>query len=96
MDFTAFDLRVGTVAEAALRDGALALTIRLGGVDRTATAYVTERYTPESVLGRQVVVVANPEGRRDGEVIVLAAVNPEEGAVLLQPDRPVPDGTQVV
>lgn len=96
MDFTAYDLRVGTVVEAAVRDGALALTIALGGATRTATAYVTERYAPESVLGRQVVVVANPDGRRDGEVVVLAAVSPSDGAVLLQPDRPVPDGTQVV
>ena len=94
MDFTAFDLRVGTVTEAAEHDGALVLTIALGGLTRTATAYVTENYDATSIVGRQVVVVTNAGG--SDEAVVLAAVSPSQGAVLLQPDRPVADGTQVV
>lgn len=97
MDFTAYPLRVGTVAEAEVEDGALRLVVDLGGGDRrTTTAHITERYTPESVVGRQVAVVLDPPGAVQGEVVVLAAVSPEYGAVLLRPDTDVPDGTAVV
>lgn len=95
MDFTAFDLRIGTVTHAAPADGALALTIALGpGAARRAVAAITERYSAEAIVGRQVVVVANAPGT--DEVIVLAALSPADGAVLLQPEHPVADGTQVV
>ena len=30
------------------------------------------------------------------EVVVLAAVSPSQGAIVLRPDRPVANGTQVV
>ena len=56
-----------------------------------ATTHVTENYGPDDVRGTQVVVVAN-----GSEPVVLAAVSPSQGAVLLRPDRPVADGTQVV
>ncbi len=96
MDFTTFDLRVGTVAEALAEGDTLHLTIDLGGVRREAVARITENYTSERLVGEQVVVVTNPGGSQTGEVVVLAAVSPSQGAVLLRPDRPVADGTQVV
>ena len=96
MDFTAFHLRVGTVAEAEAAGDALRLVVDLGGDRRPATAHITERYGPTDLVGRQVVVVANPPGAEGGEVVVLAAVSPVHGAVLLAPDQPVPDGTAVV
>lgn len=96
MDFTAFDLRVGTVVEAVLADDALRLTIDFGGLRREAEARITENYGPDNLVGHQVVAVTNPGGTSAGEVVVLAAVSPSEGAVLLRPDRPVADGTQVV
>ena len=91
MDFTAFDLRVGTVVEAATEGDALHLVVDMGGVRREATTHVTENYGPDDVRGTQVVVVTTGP-----ELVVLAAVSPSEGAVLLRPDRPVADGTQVV
>lgn len=97
MDFTAFDLRIGTVVEARLHDGALALVVDLGGVQKRAVARITEGYSPDSIRGRQVVAVTNAAGATASEeIVVLAAVSPAEGAVLLQPERPVPNGTQVV
>lgn len=94
MDFTAFDLRVGTVTEAELDGDALRLGIDVGGVRREALSHITENYGPDDLLGTQVVVVTNPGG--DEEAVVLAAVSPSQGAVVLRPDRPVADGTQVV
>lgn len=94
MDFTAFDLRIGTVREAVLVGEALRLVIDFGGVQREAEAYITENYGPDDLIGHQVVAVTNPGGSKD--VVVLAAVSPSHGAVLLRPERPVADGTQVV
>lgn len=97
MDFTAFPLRIGTVTEAEVTGPALRLVVDLGGGDlRTTTARITERYDAENVLGRQVVVVLDPPRGGPNEVVVLAAVSPEHGAVLLRPDTPVADGTAVV
>ena len=91
MDFTLVDLRVGTVAAAAAEGGGLRLQIDLGRETREAVTHVAENYGPDDLVGTQVVVVDRPEG-----VVVLAAVSPSEGAVVLRPDRPVADGTQVV
>ena len=91
MDFTAVDLRVGTVVEAVAEGDALHLVIDVGGLQRRATSHITENYGPADLLGTQVVVVAS-----GAEAVVLAAVSPSDGAVVLRPDRPVADGTQVV
>lgn len=96
MDFTSFDLRIGTVAEAVATGDALHLSVDLGGVQREAVARITENYRPADLVGQQVVVVSNPSGSATGEVVVLAAVSPSQGAVLIQPDRPVANGVQVV
>lgn len=96
MDFTAYSLRVGTVTAASVASGALDLTVDLGGETREAHARITERYGPEDVIGRQVVVVLGPPGAPSREAVVLAAVTPEAGAVLLRPDTEVPAGTVVV
>ena len=91
MDFTTVDLRVGTVVEAAIVGDALHLGIDVGGVRREAVSHITENYGQDDLLGTQVVVVAS-----GAEAVVLAAVSPSQGAVVLRPDRPVADGTQVV
>ena len=96
MDFTAFDLRVCTVVAAVAEGDALRLTLDVGGVQREATSHITENYGPADLVGEQVVAVTNPGGTQAGEVVVLAAVSPSDGAVLLRPGRPVADGTQVV
>ena len=96
MDFTAVELRVGTVVAAEDGPGGLRLSVRFGPGDvRPTTARITERYAAADVLGRQVVAVMRPPGDEDG-VIVLAALGAVDGAVLVVPDGPVPDGTPVV
>lgn len=90
MDFTSVNLRIATVTAASAQGGALRLVLDLGGVEREAVAHITENYGPGDLVGTQVVVVAG------AEPVVLAAVSPSEGAVVLRPDRPVSNGTQVV
>ncbi len=91
MDFTDIDLRIGTVTEAVLEDGALHLSVDVGAGVLEAVSHITENYGPDDLLGTQVVVVT-----RGASAVVLAAVSPSQGAVVLRPDRSVANGTQVV
>lgn len=105
VDFAALDMRVGTVRTAEpfpeARRPAFKLTIDFGpelGVKRSS-AQTTMHYTPEQLVGRQVVAAVNLGTRRiagfESEVLVLGAV-PEPGdVVLLAVDQRVPDGTRI-
>ena len=93
MDFTAHNLHIATVTDAVQEGDVLLLTLDLGGTQHRTDAHITENYTPEALVGRQVVVVTNgPEGA----TIVLAAVSTVQGAVLLKPEWPVENGARVV
>lgn len=103
-DFSRLDLRVGTIVRAEPNSGAqnpaYALWIDLGGERGTVTssAKLTERYGPEELEGRQVVVVAGMPTLRVGgfpsEVLVLG-VETDGGVVLLSVDGPVGPGSAV-
>ncbi|PTL76607.1 tRNA-binding protein [Vitiosangium sp. GDMCC 1.1324] len=103
--FLAVDIRVGRVLSASLnpkaRKPAYVLVIDFGPLgQRTTSAQVTANYRPEELVGRQVVAVCNfPPKNVAGvtsEVLVLAAVCPEQGTVLLSPDRPVSEGVRIL
>ena len=92
MDFTALDLRIGTITAATPVGEGVRLAVSLGASAVEIESQVTETYGAEDLVGRQVVVVTNARGG----AIVLAALSPTDGAVLLHPERPVADGTRVV
>ena len=61
-EFAKLDLRVGRVIEAEKiekSDKLLKLKVDLGGEKRQVVAGIAQSYSPESVLGKQVVIVAN-------------------------------------
>ena len=103
--FFALDLRVGTVVACdpfpEARRPAWKLRVDLGplGVVRTS-ARLTDHYSPQDLVGTQVICAANLPPRQVGpvrsEVLVLGVYERgSERVVLLRPDRPVRDGDRV-
>jgi tRNA-binding protein len=103
--FLAVDVRVGTVTDVQpfpeARKPALKLWIDFGPEIGTkkSSAQITEHYTAETLIGRQVLAVVNFPPRQIGpfmsEVLTLGASDDAGHVVLLAPDRPVPDGTRM-
>jgi tRNA-binding protein len=104
-DFQRIDMRVGRVISVedfpAARNPAWKLEIDFGeevGVKRSS-AQITQNYPRESLLGRLVVAVVNFPPRRiasfDSEVLVLGAIDPDKGVVLLRPDDDVRLGDRI-
>jgi tRNA-binding protein len=104
-DFTAVDIRVGTVIDAAdfpeARKPAWKLTIDLGpelGTKRSS-AQVTDLYPRDALIGRQVACVVNLPPRRIGpflsEVLTLGFPDQQGRVVLIAPERPVPNGARL-
>lgn len=96
--FLALDIRAGIVARAEpfpeARRPAIRLWIDFGEElgERTSSAQLTRRYTPESLVGSAVLAVVNLGPRRiagfTSEVLVLGVVDPEDhdDVVLVRPD----------
>lgn len=103
-DFNKVDLRVGTITAVKpnkrARIPAYKVTIDLGpelGV-KNSSAQITDRYTPEDLIGKQVIVVANFEPIRvadvKSEVRILGAES-EGGCILLSLERPAENGSKI-
>ncbi len=100
-DVFKLDLRVARVVAAQPVPKAnklLKLEVEDGGKRRTLVAGIARHYTPEQIIGKQVVIVANLKpatimGVRS-EGMLLAAISDKDGAVVTL-DRPVPPGLSV-
>ena len=104
-DFASIDMRVGTVLTAEpfpeARKPSIKLSIDFGpeiGVKRSS-AQLTVHYTPGDLVGRQVIAAVNLGTRRiatfDSEVLVIGAMPSATEVVLLEPERPVPNGARI-
>ena len=103
-EFDKAEVRVGTVVSAKInkkaRKSAYVVTIDFGkdlGL-RTSSAQITDCYTPEELVGRQVVCCVNLPpmhiGSAKSEVRILGT-DSAQGVVLLQPQQPVENGDKV-
>lgn len=100
-DFLKLDIRVGRVARAApfpeARKPAIRLWVDFGELgEKRSSAQLTRHYTPESLVGRQVLAVVNFPPRQIGpmlsEVLVLGVPDADGEVVLIAPDAEVPPG----
>ncbi|HEX2780654.1 MAG TPA: tRNA-binding protein [Gemmatimonadaceae bacterium] len=103
--FAILDMRVGTVLTALpfpeARKPAIKLEIDFGaelGVKRSS-AQLTRHYSPEQLIGRQVVAAVNLGTRRIAgfmsEVLVLGACPAVGEVILLAVDAKVENGTKI-
>ena len=101
-DFLKVDIRVGRITRAEpfpeARKPAFRLWVDFGeGIgEKRSSAQVTRHYTPEGLVGRQVLAVVNFPPRQIGkvrsEVLVLGVPDAEGEVVLIEPGHEVPLG----
>lgn len=101
-DFMKVDIRTGRVVRAEAfpeaRKPAIKMWVDFGGEIgvRKTSAQVTVHYTPESLVGRQVMAVVNFPARQIGpfmsEILVLGVPDENGEVVLLSPDLETPIG----
>ena len=100
-EFRNMELRVATVKSAQPHPNAdklMVLQIDLGSEQRQICAGIRDHYTPEELIGRQIVVVANLETARfrglESQGMLLAAS--DQGRVIfLTPEKTVQPGAKV-
>lgn len=101
-DFMKVDIRTGRVIKAEpfpeARKPAIKIWVDFGeeiGVRKTS-AQVTDHYTPESLIGKQVMAVVNFPARQIGpfmsEVLLLGVPDENGAIVLVSPDQETPNG----
>lgn len=101
-DFMKVDVRVGRIVRAEpypeARKPAIKMWIDFGDEigERKTSAQVTAHYTPEALIGKQVLAVVNFPARQIGkfmsEVLVLGMPDEAGEVVLVGPDHDVPVG----
>ncbi|AWZ19402.1 putative chaperone CsaA [Roseovarius sp. EC-HK134] len=104
-DFLAVDIRVGRVTRAEpypeARKPAIKLWVDFGPEigEKKSSAQITAHYTPEALIGRQVLAVVNFPPRQIGkfrsEILVLGLSDSNGDIVLIRPDQDVPIGERL-
>ena len=103
-DFLKVDVRIGTIIEVndfpKARKPAYQLKIDFGELGiKKSSAQITDLYTKEELLQKQVSAIINFKPRQIAnfisEVLILGVYNKDGNVVLLQASKPIKNGEQV-
>ncbi len=100
--FARIDLRTARIVKAepvANADRLLQLTVDTGGSTRTIVAGIAKRYSPDALVGKMIVVVANLKPARlrgvESQGMLLAASDPSGNPYILTTEEAVEPGWKV-
>jgi tRNA-binding protein len=105
-EFAQVEIRVGTIVRVEVfpeaRRPAYKVWVDFGPEigERKSSAQITSLYTPEELVGRQILGVVNFPPKQVGPFMsefLLTGVHDEEGAVVIvMPERSVPNGAKLL
>ncbi|HLD83773.1 MAG TPA: tRNA-binding protein [archaeon] len=102
-EFENVEMRVGTVIDVQdfpeAKKPAYKLTIDFGDCVKKSSVQITALYKKEEMIGRQVVCVTNFPPKQIANFMsecLTTGFLTEQGVVLLQPERKVPNGLRVM
>ena len=100
-EFKKVELRVGKVLEAERVEGSeklVKMKVDIGTEQRQILAGIGKTYAPESLVGKEIIVVGNLEPRMmmglESQGMLLAA-NGSDGPVILAPEKEVSPGASI-
>jgi methionyl-tRNA synthetase len=101
-DFMKVQLRVADIVAAEKvekADKLLKLNLKIGDEERVILSGIAQAYTPEALVGKQIVVVYNLAPRKmrgiESQGMLLAATDADGNAILLHPDKAALSGAEV-
>jgi tRNA-binding protein len=103
-DFIKVDIRIGTITEVKefpkAKKPAYQMLIDFGTIGvKKSSAQITELYTKEKLLGKQVMAIINFNPRQIAnfmsECLILGVYNKDGHVVLLQTLQPIKNGEQI-
>ncbi len=103
-DFIKVDIRIGTITEVKefpkAKKPAYQILIDFGTIGvKKSSAQITELYTKEKLLGKQVMAIINFNPRQIAnfmsECLILGVYNKDGYVVLLQTSQPIKNGEQI-
>ncbi len=100
-DFLKLDLRLAKILSAEKVEGSdklIKLKVSLGEEERTLVAGIAKHYTPDELIGKKIIMLANLKPRKlfgiESQGMVLA-VSDGESMSLLIPEKDIKEGAKV-